>query len=459
MSSSSSMPSARLVAAVGTTLAFLTMPSAAVPESHYGMEICSSFRSVCMDLTSQMDCRSHFDNVEPKPIIDVDSCQSEGHMDTFLGHCRCAGLQAGPAVLKELVEFSISDALPYFTKNVTDFGTSFTAVCKTLLQGSKCPASLQNVKAYASPSSTNYANFRGDCSCGSMVASGMVRDAVVGHMVSSKFATTIASTAATPEVPATENTTAIPATVASLDMCESFNDACATWLTDVTCPTAQRVNQGCSTPGSTASLVGTCRCGALDGSAAIKAELVKYTVASDVEASKIYTDATATSVNVCGTYEKLCSTFLKKAGVAVEEQESASNCVGTDGTNLATFNPTCGADAGSLDVSQALLGLLISKSVEGDVPELVCLGTECNPHLLTPGVMAILIISAVLLFIGLVTYAYQRGDAWAHALLSNPVVNKMMSPFTAAGNLFRRKAAKQSPADTHHEVHLRGQMA
>jgi len=450
----------RLVAAaVGTTLACLTMPSAAVPESHYGMEICSSFRSVCMDLTSQMDCRSHFDGVAPKPIIDVDSCQSVGHYDTFLGHCRCAGLQAGPAVLRELVDFSVSDALPYLTANVTDFGKSFTSVCTTLLKGSKCPASLQNVKAYASPSSTNYATFKGDCSCGSIVASGMVRDAVVGHMVSTKFATTIASTPATPEVPATENTTAIPATVASLDMCRSFNDTCATWLTDVTCPSAQRVNQGCSTPGSTASLVGTCRCGALDGSAAIKAELVKYTVASDMEASKVYTDATATRINMCGTYEKLCSTFLNKAQVPAEEQESSSNCVGTDGTNLATFNPNCGAESGSLDVSQALLGLLISKSVEGDVPDLVCLGTECNPYTLTPGVMAILIISAVLLFIGLVTYAYQRGDAWAHALLSNPLVNRMMSPFAAIGNLFRRRAAKESPADTHHQVHLRGQMA
>lgn len=449
----------RLVAAVGTTLACLAVPSSAVPESHYGMEICSSFRSVCMDLTSQMDCRSHFDNVAPKPIIDVDSCQSVGHYDTFLGHCRCAGLQAGPAVLRELVDFSVSDALPYLTANVTDFGKSFTSACKTLLLGSKCPTSLQNIKAYTSATAPGYTNFKGDCSCGSIVASGMVRDAVVGHMVTSKFPTTIASTPATPEVPATENTTAIPATVASLDMCGSFNAACATWLTDVTCPSTQRVNQGCSTPGETASLVGTCRCGALDGTAAIKSELVRYTVASDVEASKIYTDATATSVNMCGTYEKLCSTFLTKAQVPVEEQKSASNCVGTGGTNLATFNPTCGAETGSLDVSQALLSLLISKSVEADVQDLVCLGTECNPYSLTPGVMAILIISAVLLFIGIVTWAYQRGDAWARALLSNPLVNRIMSPFTAMVGLCRRRTAKESPADTHHQVHLRGVMA
>lgn len=449
-----------MAAAVGTTLVCLTILSEAVPEKYYGIELCGSFQNVCMDLTSQVDCRSHFDGVVPKPMIDMDSCQSIGHYDTFLGHCRCAGLHAGPAVLREVVDFSVSNALPYVVKNVTEFGASFIAVCETLLKGSKCPASFQNVKAYASPSSIDYASFKGDCSCGSMIASDIVRDAVVGQMVSSKFATTIASMPPTSELPARKNTTAIPATVATLDMCESFNDVCTTWLTDVSCPSTLQVNQGCSASGSTASLVGTCRCGALDGSAAIKAELIKYTVASDVEASKVYTDATATSINMCGTYEKLCSTFLMKAGVTGEEQKSSSNCVGMGGTNLATFNPICGAESGSLDVSQALLNLLLSKSVERDMPDLVCIGRECDPKSLTPGAMAILIILVVLLFIGLFTYAYQRKDAWAHVLLSNPLINRMISPFAVVGTLFRRRTKESlEDNDIHHEVHLQGQMA
>ena len=70
------MPSARrtrlVAAAVETTLVWFTIPSEAVPEKYYGIELCGSFQSVCMDLASQADCHSHFDGVASKPIFDVD---------------------------------------------------------------------------------------------------------------------------------------------------------------------------------------------------------------------------------------------------------------------------------------------------------------------------------------------------------------------------------------------------
>lgn len=48
-----------------------------------------------------------------------------------------------------------------------------------------------------------------------------------------------------------------------------------------------------------------------------------------------------------------------------------SNCVGGQGTNLATFRPTCGA--GNMDVSMAISGLIVEKSIEDNVPSLVSL--------------------------------------------------------------------------------------
>jgi hypothetical protein len=226
-----------------------------------------------------------------------------------------------------------------------------------------------------------------------------------------------------------------------------------------------QVNRGCSEAGAPASLVGSCKCGALDLSEGIKSEIVSYTVKSVVEASKVYNNATGTpttgiaAVDFCTTYTNLCSQFLDKVELGADAQKSVSNCVGSKGTNLATYRATCGANGGALDFSAAVQNLLISTSLEASMPELVCLGNECAPYRLSPGVMAILIISAVLLFIGLITWAYQRGDAWAHALLSNPLVNRIMSPFTALANMFTRRHAKESPADTHHSIHLRGTMA
>ena len=112
------------------------------------------------------------------------------------------------------------------------------------------------------------------------------------------------------------------------------------------------------------------------------------------------------------------------------------------GTNIAIFNPICGSERVSLDVSQPLVNLLVSKSVERDMPDLVCIGMACDPKRLTPRAMAILTILVVLLFIGLFTYAYQRRDAWAHILLSNPFVNWIISRFAVVGVCFeagRRK--------------------
>lgn len=471
------MTSTRTVAvtAAAATLAYLAVPAAGAAQP-LGMDLCTSFTHVCKDLTSQVDCRSHFDSMPPKPMIDVASCESQSY-HTYIGHCHCAGLDASNDVLRELVDYSVNDALPFLTAavtttsaaaaaavpaadngtaavapvaptTVTDFGAAFVKTCKTFLQGSKCPASLHIVNSFGPANS--YASFKGDCSCGTIDVSDMTRDALTGYLAAKRLAATL--------VPSTANP-------ANLDLCGSFTGSCSTLLTDIACPTNLQVNRGCSEAGAPASLVGSCKCGALDLSEGIKSEIVSYTVKSVVEASKVYNNATGTPstgvavVDFCTTYTNLCSQFLDKVELGADVQKSASNCVGSKGTNLATFRAICGADNGPLDFTATIQNILISTSLEESMPELVCLGNECAPYRLSPGVMAIIIISAVLLFVGLVTWAYQRGHAWAYTLFSNPLVNRIMSPFTALASMFTRRHAKESPADTHHSIHLRGTMA
>lgn len=52
----------------------------------------------------------------------------------------------------------------------------------------------------------------------------------------------------------------------------------------------------------------------------------------------------------------------QQAGIGPELHEARSNCVGGNGTNLATFRGECAA--GSLDMSAAVTSFLVSKSVE-----------------------------------------------------------------------------------------------
>ena len=42
----------------------------------------------------QVDCRSHFDGMASKPILAMQSC-AHGSPETYLGQCKCAGLDAG----------------------------------------------------------------------------------------------------------------------------------------------------------------------------------------------------------------------------------------------------------------------------------------------------------------------------------------------------------------------------
>ncbi len=440
-------------------LACLAMPVGAVLKPR-AIDLCTSFHSVCTDLTSQVDCNSHFDNTASRPLVTVEACKAQG-TESFVGHCKCANLDASDGVLRELVDYSVKRALPYLAipkDNTTDVAATFTQVCSTFLTGAQCPADLQIVSGYGA--SGSYSGFKGDCSCGTIDASDMIRDALMGFLAVKQFATTLIIAPATETtVTDADNVVTTVTTPASLDLCQSFTGTCSAVLADMACPANLQVNLGCSNPAAPESLVGTCKCGALDASAALKEELVVYAALDVVESSKVYTDATATTLDFCKTFTNACDALLTKMNVSKILQESASNCVGGQGTNLATFRPTCGASEGALNLGSTLVSLLVAKSVEEDVPDLVCLGAECSPYTMSPGVMAILIISAVLAFVGLLTWAYQRGDAWAHAILSNPLVNRVMAPFTGFASLFSRRRAKESPADTHHTVHLRGTMA
>ncbi len=122
---------------------------------------------------------------------------------------------------------------------------------------------------------------------------------------------------------------------------------------------------------------------------------------------------------------------------------------------MATFKGKC--SAGSLDVSAVVTALLVGRSVEADVSDLVCLGTECASLRLNPGTMAIAIISAVLAGILLLLFAYQRGDAWARACLASPLISHLLLP--CACLIGRRNRGKESPQVTDHPVHLKGMMA
>lgn len=90
--------------------------------------------------------------------------------------------------------------------------------------------------------------------------------------------------------------------------------------------------------------------------------------------------------------------------------------------------------------------------------DLVCLGAECASYRLSPGAMAIVVISGVLAGIALLLYAYQRGDAWARACMANSLVACLLKP-CACCLLRRPRGEKESPQLTDHEVHLKGMMA
>jgi hypothetical protein len=143
-----------------------------------------------------------------------------------------------------------------------------------------------------------------------------------------------------------------------------------------------------------------------------------------------------------------------QAGIAPELHEAEPNCLGGDGTNLATFRGRCAA--GTLEMSGPVTSFLLGKSVEQDVDDLVCLGNECDPPRLNAGVMAILIIAGVLAGMLVLLYAYQNGDSWARACMANSLVARLLYPCAC---LFRRDRAKESPATTDHEIHMKGMLA
>lgn len=111
---------------------------------------------------------------------------------------------------------------------------------------------------------------------------------------------------------------------------------------------------------------------------------------------------------------------------------------------------------GDLDMSAAVNGFLVGQSVEQDLPELVCLGNECQPRLMSPGVMAVLIIVGCLAGVLLLLFACVRGEDWARACMANSLVATLLMP---CGCLFRRNRAKESPHVTDHAVNLKGMMA
>ena len=66
-----------------------------------------------------------------KPLVDVEGCKNSQSYDTFVGSCKCGGVEAGPTVLQELVDYSITDAMPSILasnkagENGTDFGAVY----------------------------------------------------------------------------------------------------------------------------------------------------------------------------------------------------------------------------------------------------------------------------------------------------------------------------------------------
>lgn len=144
-----------------------------------------------------------------------------------------------------------------------------------------------------------------------------------------------------------------------------------------------------------------------------------------------------------------------QAGIDPELHEAEPGCNGGAGTNLATFRGGRCA-AGELDLSAAVNGFLVGQSVEQDLPELVCLGNECEDARFSAGTMAVVVILGCIAGVLLLLFAYQRGDAWARACMANSVVSRMLMP---CGCLFRRNNGKESPQVTDHAVHLKGMMA
>lgn len=118
------MPRHAMAAMAAAAAVVITLPGAKADKLARGMDLCTSYSRVCSDITSQvstwermigvetfmkcgriidrivqtppdvqLDCRSHFDGQTSKPMLTMQSCQA-GSYDTYLGHCKCAALDA-----------------------------------------------------------------------------------------------------------------------------------------------------------------------------------------------------------------------------------------------------------------------------------------------------------------------------------------------------------------------------
>lgn len=194
--------------------------------------------------------------------------------------------------------------------------------CTTFLGGSKCPDSLKFIAGYGAKG--GFADFKGDCRCGTVDASAAVKESLNAYLLAQKLNTTAA---ALPPATAADNTTA-PAT--GVDVCTTFDAACATFLEDIACPATLRANRGCTTPNAADTLAGTCRCGAMDASESVKTALLGLALpGAALEAAKVYTKESQAAVagskpsgapegaavveptvEFCGTYARTCAAFL-----------------------------------------------------------------------------------------------------------------------------------------------------
>lgn len=151
---------------------------------------------------------------------------------------------------------------------------------------------------------------------GTIDASDSVRETLNAFLLTKKLGATAATL---PANTADNSTTA----AAGIDVCSTFDAACATFLEDIACPAALQANKGCATPNAPETLAGSCRCGAMAASGSVKTALLGLALpGAAVEAVEVQVAASSSAgataaagaaeptVEFCRTYENTCGAFL-----------------------------------------------------------------------------------------------------------------------------------------------------
>jgi hypothetical protein len=203
------------------------------------------------------------------------------------------------SLLDTIVEYSIQDKVSSMVVSGSggkmDVCGTFDKACSSFLTGIKCPSATQLKQGCSTGSS--YSSFVGRCSCGTIDASEQVLNSILSYSVSGRFASTLT----------TANS--------KVDICKSYSSACTQLFSDIGCPASLQQGPSSCVGSDWSSFAGVCKCGQLDASQQILLDMTEYAAPPSLAKASLKESALAPgTVDMCGSYESLCSSVLTKVG-------------------------------------------------------------------------------------------------------------------------------------------------